>query len=113
MSSIQNLYGITPEGNRVNKKDDIKQQRVAKNGKTDKADHKPVNDNAQISTKAKELLTLRLEARKYIDEIKKSETLTANDLEQLKAKIEQKYFTDPEVIDKIVDELLNLPNFLG
>lgn len=115
MSGIHDILGIPPEARRVNKNDDIKQQRIAKNAhsaKTSKDGHTAVNDQAQISPEARELLALRQEVKQYLDEIKATDTLSEQDIKQIKQKIESKYFLDDKVIDKIVDKLAKLPNFL-
>ena len=70
-------------------------------------------DEIQISDSARELLTLRQDAQDYVDEIKQTNALTENDITQLRQKIDNKYFLSDEVIDKIVDKLVELPNFLS
>ncbi len=115
MAGIHDILGIPPEAQRVNKNDDIRQQRIAKNtqsSKTSKDDHKNVQDQAQISSEARELLALKQEVKQYLDEVNSASTLSENDIQQIKQKIETKYFLDDDVINKIVDKLANLPNFL-
>ena len=115
MAGIHDILGIPPEARRVNKNDDIKQQRISKNAKSSKTSedgHKNVQDQAQISSEARELLALKQEVKHYLDEVKSVDTLSENDIQQIKQKIENKYFLDDDVIDKIVDKLAKLPNFL-
>jgi len=115
MAGIHDILGIPPEARRVNKNDDVKQHRIAKNAqsaKTSTDGSKHVRDQAQISSEARQLLTLKQEARQYLDEVKSASTLSEHDIQQIKQKMESKYFLDSDVIDKIVEKLINLPNFL-
>lgn len=114
MAGINNLLNISASGNKISRNEDLKKTAANKNeqktGNT--ANVSDRKDQAQISDAARSLLSLRIDAQQYVDEIEQSKTLSDNDVKELKQKINNKYFVDDVVIDKIVDKLIDLPNFL-
>jgi len=114
MAGINNFLNIPASANKINRNEDLK--KTANNKNEQKADNtanvSERKDQAQISNAARSMLSLRIDAQKYVDEIEQSKTLSDNDVKDLKQKINNKYFVDADVIDKIVDKLIDLPNFL-
>jgi anti-sigma28 factor (negative regulator of flagellin synthesis) len=115
MGTIKDIIHLSPDINRLNKNQEpkkIKQDKV--DAKEQSSESKePSRDKAQISSAARELLNLKMEAADYLDKVKNAETISEGEVEQIKSKIANKYFTDPEVIDAIVDKLLSMSNFLN
>lgn len=68
-------------------------------------------DKADISSVGRELLNIRLEAAGFTSLVEKAETIDTQEIEAIKEKIAANYYFDSEVIDKVVDKLLTLPNF--
>ena len=115
MAGINDFLSVQAPNNKINRNDKLKNTTVKNYEKTSEKAAKTDagnKDQAQISDTARNLLNLRMDAKKYLDEVKQGEPLSENDIEQLKQKIENKYFISEDVIDKIVDKLTNLPNYL-
>jgi anti-sigma28 factor (negative regulator of flagellin synthesis) len=68
-------------------------------------------DKANISGQGRELYNIRQEAFQYKSLIEHAETLSNQEIESIKEKIATNYYFDSEVIDKVVDKLLTLPNY--
>jgi len=68
-------------------------------------------DVAHISSAGREMLLLKMEAQKYVDRVERAETLSLKEIESIKEKIAANYYFDPEVIDKVVDKIIAMPNF--
>ncbi len=115
MAGINEYLSIQASNTKINRNDELKKPMPKKNdpssGKLIKITDR--QDQARISDTARNLLSLRMDAKKYLDDVKQGETLSENEIEQLKQKIENKYFVSDTVIDKIVDKLVDLPNFLN
>lgn len=113
MSGITDFLKVSAASVKVRKNEDIK--KPADTHAESKADkiisHNSRMDQAEISQEARGLLNLRMDAQKYIKTVDQSETLSENEINQLKQQIESKYFVNDAVIDQIVDKILDLPNF--
>lgn len=114
MGSINNILGMPPE---LNKTGNTKEARKAGSGEGKDANVKSVAkdsgsaDKAEISSVGRELLTLKMQAASYTEEVKQSSTITDVEIEAIKERIASNYYFDPEVIDKVVDKLIALPNY--
>ena len=115
MAGIIDIFKIASSANQANRSEEIqKANEKTVNSQPEKTSPAAAEgtDKAQISDAARELLSLKLESPKYVDDIKNSATISETEVDQLKNKVENNFYKDPEVIDKIVDKLLDLPNFL-
>ena len=114
MADINNFFSIPASTNKINHNEDLKKTTNTKNER--KADNivnvSERKDHAQISDAARSMLSLRIDAQKYVDDIEQSKTISDNEVKDLKQKISTKYFINDAIIDQIVDKLLDLPNFL-
>jgi hypothetical protein len=114
MASINNILGIPPESNKAG---NAKESRKAGSGagKEAKVSESKVSstssDKAEISSVGRELLTLKMQAANYSQEVKQAKTISENEIEAIKERIASNYYFDPEVIDKVVDKLVALPNY--
>jgi len=111
---IKNIFGASPESNKIVKNNETKKSKSVEETSTEDAKSNPVNgsgDKAEISSFGRELFKLRAEAAEYIEEIKTSRTISEEEIEEIKEKILEGHYFDPEVIDKVIDRLLNLPHF--
>lgn len=114
MGTINNILGMSPEVNKSGRSSEPKKVQTAKEGKAGGKKASQVSDSsvkADISQIGREFLTLKMEASRYLDEVKESSTLTQKEIEDIKDKIATNYYFEPEVIDQIVDKLLQMPNF--
>ncbi len=114
MSVIKNIFGASPDINKVDKNNDTKKVRsgVKSTGNMKEgAQIVGTGDKADISSAGREIYNLKLEAAKYVDQAKSAETISVQEVEAIKEKIASNYYFDSEVIDKIVDKLMALPNF--
>ena len=113
MGSINNILGMPPElsksGNsravRKTNSGDVKEEKTAGINK------QSVADKAEISSVGRELFTLKMQAAEYTEEVKKADTISQDEIDAIKEKIASNYYFDPEVIDKVVDKLIALPNY--
>ena len=114
MGSINSILGMPPE---LNKTGSTKEARKAGSGsgETSKASNgkqtSASGDKAEISSVGRELLTLKMQAASYTEEVKESSTISQSEIENIKERIASNYYFDPEVIDKVVDKLIALPNY--
>lgn len=113
MATVNDIYGIGPSTQRSGKNEPTKKLNLEKDSGQPGAVSKKnaTRDTAQISSEARELLNLKMDAAKYLDEVRQAVTLNDHEINQIKSKIQQKYYMDREIIDKIVDELAALPNY--
>lgn len=106
------LAGDDKKSNRVGKKSADKKVTPKKSelsGRTEKTSTKEKTVQVDISSSAKELLTLRAEAERYLKHVELQEGISSEEVKELKEKIAQNYYLKEEIIDKIVDKLLDLP----
>lgn len=113
MSGITDFFKVSSASVKIQKNEDLKKPSETRaESKTEKSvSSNSRADQAEISQKAWGLLNLRMDARKYLDAVDNSETLSAHEVAQLKQKMESRYFINDAVVDQIVDKLLDLPNF--
>ncbi len=113
MGSINNILGMPPELNKAGKSREVRKTPPGanKDEKSGKIAQKAGSDKAEISSVGRELLTLKMQASKYTDEVKKADTISQVEIDAIKEKIASNYYFDPEVIDKVVDKLIALPNY--
>jgi hypothetical protein len=106
------LPGDDKKSNRVEKK--VADKKVAhkeskQSGRAEKISAHEKTVQVDISSSAKELLTLRAEAERYLKHVELQEGISSEEVKELKEKIAQNYYLKEEIIDKIVDKLLDLP----
>ncbi len=112
MGSIKDVMGVPPEIQKISKTDNAKSTRSGK--ETDKKEpaRAAARDTAEISSAARELLSLKTESAKYLNKITGEDGLGEEELESIKSKIAARQFTSQESIDQIADKLLGLPFFV-
>jgi len=114
MGSINTILGMPPE---LNKPGNAKEARKAGSGNGKDAKTSEIKqasasaDKAEISSVGRELLTLKMQAVNYTEEVKQASTISKGEIEAIKERIASNYYFDPEVIDKVVDKLIALPNY--
>jgi len=110
MGFIKTILGsASPDVNKVDSKKIGSNPKAARSQKTESADR--TGDKANISGQGRELYNIRQEASQYTGLITNTEVLTNQEIDSIKGKIASNYYFDSEVIDKVVDKLLTLPNF--
>ncbi len=117
LDKLGNLAGLGNSADRpdkVNKKSNVRQAEDTKSAKKNiekTSDKERVVAQVNISDKAKEMIKLRAEAEKYLKMIEGKETLSQEKLDEIQNKLKTNQYLREEVIDKIVEKLVNLPNF--
>ncbi|MEJ2053116.1 MAG: hypothetical protein P8X42_04265 [Calditrichaceae bacterium] len=107
------MASANTSSNKLNKNEDL-----SKTGDHKKPDnikieaHKSASDTTQISDTATKLLALKMEANKYLNKVKDSKSISQAEIDEIKDKIREKYYSDEDVVDKIVDNLAKLPNYV-
>lgn len=102
MSLINDILGLSG-ANRANNSDGVRKGNNAKNIKEDKK-HQVVK--TEISSEARHLLELRSEANQYVDKVKQAETITPEEIDQIKERISSQYYFDSYVVDQIVERMI-------
>ncbi len=106
MGLIENILGLNSEVSRPNKAGPSRKNGETRSAHKTSADKQPVEVKTDISDKAKELLALKNEAATMVDTVKQAETLSSDEIGEIKQRISSQYYFDSAVIDKIVDRLL-------
>ncbi len=115
MTGINNVINVSPDPNKINKQNDVKKAAGNEKGKqTVAAANTPSvqNDQVKISSAAQELFSLETEAKKYVNEVNSSKTLSENEILEIRQKVQNKTYLSAEQIDVIVDKLIKLPNYI-
>lgn len=102
MSLIKDILGLSGT-ERTNNTVGSKNNNKVKSVKTDKSD---AVVKTEISPEAKHLLELKNEASQYLDQVKEAETLSPEQIDQIKERISSQYYFDSQVIDQIVEKML-------
>ncbi len=102
MSLIKDILGLSGT-DRTNSTIGSKNNNKLKSAKADKSSAVVKTD---ISPEAKHLLELKNEASKYLDKVKDAETLSPEQIDQIKERISSQYYFDSQVIDQIVEKML-------
>ena len=113
LSHLDSPGNASGKPNKVNKKLKVRESEAKGSKKAnDKVSNGNISDaQVKISDSAKELIKLRAEAERYLKMVEEKETLSADDLKKIQAKLKSNHYLREEVIDKIIDKLLNLPGF--
>ena len=113
MGPLKSIVGLSQDiGKSEEAKETKKVEKPSRFNKKVNGQKTAVNtDVAHISSAGREMLLLKMEAQKYVDDVGRAETLSLREIESIKEKIAANYYFDPEVIDKVVDKLTALPNY--
>ncbi|RLD16064.1 hypothetical protein DRI50_02795 [candidate division KSB1 bacterium] len=106
MGLIENILGLPSEINRPNKTGATKKSGGNKSAQKASGGKQDQVVKTEISDKAKEMLALKNEAASMVDKVKQAETLSTEEIGEIKQRISSQYYFDSAVIDKIVDRLL-------
>ena len=102
MSLIKDILGLSGT-DRTNSTIGSKNNNKLKSAKSDKSS---VVVKTDISPEAKHLLELKNEAIQYLYKVKDAETLSPEQIDQIKERISSQYYFDSQVIDQIVEKML-------
>lgn len=82
-------------------------------GKTEQSNTvKHGQDKAEISEAARNLLSAKTEAEKYLKLIENTKIIDDDEMQEIREKVLTNYYSDKTVIEKITEKLLNLPNYV-
>ncbi len=70
-------------------------------------------DRAEISDAGRSLLSVKTEADRYLTLIENTNIVADEEIEEIREKVMLNYYSTEEVIDKITEKLLNLPNYVS
>ncbi len=70
-------------------------------------------DRAEISDAGRSLLSVKTEADRYLTLIENTDIVADEEIEEIREKVMLNYYSTEEVIDKITEKLLNLPNYVS
>ena len=113
MSSIKNLSAMQAGAEKIYKSNKVSKLGAdgARNARQS-AGSAAIVDRADISSKAQEMLRLQQEAAKHLPTVESGEELTREVLAAAREKVASNYYDRPEVVEKIVAELLRMQQFL-
>lgn len=115
MGPIKNIAGMPANINKAEKNPNLKKAENEIDQKKNKVGNKTSGpDSLEISSTAREMLLMNVEANnpRFIKELLDAETLDTAEMEAIKKRITEGFYSDSEVVDKIVDELFEMPNFV-
>ncbi len=104
MTQIRDISGIPPEM----RKPEMKKTEERKNEHSG-----TVKDKLDISPAGRALLSRKAEAAREenLEKVRQAGTLDDARLEQIRGRIENNFYDNPDVIEKILDKLMELPSF--
>jgi hypothetical protein len=114
MTSIHDITGLPPEYKKVQQKDGPHRPPTGRKVVTEnRLGTGPPQSAAQvdISESGKRLLQQKQEVAHYLEELHRLERDDLHGLETIREKVGNDFYSRPEVIDKIVESLLALPEF--
>ncbi len=113
MKPIKDINGLPPEIKKLQKGGSVRRaegQKSTKKAESEKSVSAP-KDRAEISQIGRELLQLKQILPEYSSDVEDTRLLTESEIREIKEKIKAKYYFSPEIAEKVIAELLNLPNF--
>ncbi len=110
MTSIKDVSGLSKDYKRVEQEEKLKRVQAAKTEKGDGA-KKGVSvfsgkDKVEISPQGQTLAASKTKVNKYADELRSLRTSNQEKIEEIHSKIESKFYSHPEVLEKIVESLM-------
>ncbi len=113
MKPIKDVNGLPPEIKKLQKGGSVRRSEEPKNSKKSEVGKSAglPKDRAEISKIGRELLQLKQVVPEYSSEVEDTRLLTESEIREIKEKIKAKYYFSPEIAEKVIAELLNLPNF--
>ncbi len=70
-------------------------------------------DRAEISDTGRSLLSVKIEAEKYLTLIENTNIVDDEEIEEIREKVMMNYYSKAEVIEKITEKLLDLPKYIS
>ncbi len=114
MGPIRQLFSTSPDLKKTESSKKLTQRsETEEGGKTTGTANNGSKDQVQISSKGRELLSLKVEAEQYLQEVKQSETISPQEVDAIKERIAARYYFDEEVISDLVDKLVSLPDYMS
>ncbi|MEJ2053115.1 MAG: hypothetical protein P8X42_04260 [Calditrichaceae bacterium] len=111
---IGSIFGVSSDTNKIDKNNGSKRVKPTAKREDNSWNLGSVwnsGDKADIYSDGRELLTMKTDFVNYLDEVKKADSLSDDEINEIREKIANNYYFKPEVIDKVVDMILELPGF--
>lgn len=70
-------------------------------------------DRAEISDAGRTLLSVKTEADRYLKLVENTNIVDEQEIEEIREKVMLNYYSKKEVIEKITEKLLDLPNYIS
>jgi len=108
MADIRDILGIPPEMNRSEMK------KINREAGKNEGSRGTGKDKLEISSVGQVLLGMKTEASssENLGKVREAETIPKDKLQIIRARIESNFYDDPHVIEKILDELMELSHFI-
>lgn len=115
MGPISDITGIIGQFNKIEKETDskrVKQPHTTSDTKTAGL-KSPTSQSVsvEISTSGKHLLQQEQDLLRYVETARTKDTLSTDQLTSLEKKVNEGYYSRPEVVEKIADAIAELPTF--
>jgi len=114
MGPIKNISGLPGNVNKAEKNTDYRKVETGKQQKKSESTSAASNkDRLEISPEARDMLSKNVEASvpQFIKEVIDAETLDASELSVIKNRVQEDFYSNPEVVDKIVEKLFESSEF--
>ena len=110
MSSIKDIPGVNQQLKRLEKENEVKKANASKKyGETASTSGttEARKDSVEISSAGREMLAQKAQSEKFISTVKNSDTLSGNEKDAIREKIAADYYSNPEVVDKIANDVVD------
>ncbi len=114
MGSINNIPGMPPKPNKAGSTKEASKASSVSGETLKKSTGRQISasgDKTEISSLGRELYSLKMQETTNTEKVKQSSTISRSEIDKIKERIASNYYFDPEVIDKVVDKLIALPNY--
>jgi len=114
MGPIKNISGLPGNVNKAEKNTDYRKVESGKQqNKSESTSAASNKDRLEISPEARDMLSKNVEASdpQFIKEVIDAETLDASELSVIKNRVQEDFYSNPEVVDKIVQKLFESSEF--
>ena len=113
---IKSIFGASSDSNKIDKNNESRKIKPSDKPTPAAASSKSSyvrssDDKAEISSSGRELLAMKNESAQYTNDVKEAESLSNTEINVIKEKVADNFYFKSEVIDKVVEKILALPNF--
>jgi hypothetical protein len=110
MSSIRDIPGVNHQLKKLEKESEVRKANAAKKyeqASSASASQEARKDSVEISSAGRDLMAQKAQTENLVSVVKDAGTLSADERLAIREKIASDYYGNPEVVDKIVDDVVD------